>query len=185
MFFEFPGILITIGVILLLISIIIIIVAYRSDNKDVDASKLSTNYHRRDDDVIPREDDKKEETLENKPQGEVLENKPTETKEDPKKDLEKTKIFKPAELMPKEQNESLENSGERPMGLKDLLEGINKVDEKKELDKEELIDIFDKEFKTENKEKTEKIVINEEKELKEEQKELSHLPEEDEDIELL
>lgn len=43
MFFEFPGILITIGVLLLIISIIIIIIAYKSDNKDVDASKLSTH----------------------------------------------------------------------------------------------------------------------------------------------
>lgn len=45
MFFQFPGILITIGVALLLISIIIIVVAYKSEEKDVDASKLSTNIN--------------------------------------------------------------------------------------------------------------------------------------------
>lgn len=46
MFLEFPGILITIGVVLLIISIIIIIIAYRQDkkeNKPIAAENLSMN----------------------------------------------------------------------------------------------------------------------------------------------
>lgn len=38
---EFPGILITIGVCLILISVIIIIIAYKAETKVVDATKLS------------------------------------------------------------------------------------------------------------------------------------------------
>lgn len=178
MFFEFPGILITIGVFLLLISIIIIIVAYRSDVKDVDASKLSTNNHRREDDIIPKDDNIEEK--------QILENK--EEKED-KKDLEKTKIFKPAEIKLEEQTISEENNEQsRPMGIKDMLEDINKVDDKKENEKDETIDIFDEEFEAVDKEENKEDKIDETlKQEKQEEKEpeTKSAIEEDEDIELL
>ena len=170
MFFEFPGILITIGVILLLISIIIIIVAYRSDIKDVDASKLSTNNNN-------QENEDKTEQVEAKPEDKEIK---IEEKED-KKELEKTKIFKPAEIMLEEKAISEDNKEERPMGLKDLLEDINKVDEKKDniKEKEDTIDIFNEEFnetiKTEESKKDEKV----------EPEKTKPVIEEDEDIELL
>lgn len=178
MFFEFPGILITIGVFLLLISIIIIIVAYRSDVKDVDASKLSATYQHSDSDVIHKENEKTEQVIENK----------TEEVENGTKDLEKTKIFMPKEIKLDEELIASKDEEIRLMGIKDMLEDINKVDNKKELDKEESIDIFNEEFDAENKEekevKVEEPSIEEKPEVKE-QKETKIDLEEDEEIELL
>lgn len=170
MFFEFPGILITIGVALLLISIIIIIVAYRSDVKDVDASKLSTNNKNQKDDDINQPEVKTEEK----------EIKIEEPKKD-EKDLEKTKIFKPAEIMLEEKDISKDNKEERPRGLKDLLEDINKVDEKKSNEKIETIDIFNEEFDKEI--KIEDLKKEEKEETK--QPEIKSETEDNEDIELL
>lgn len=178
MFFEFPGVLITIGVFLLVISIIIIIVAYRSDVKDVDASKLSANYQHSDSDIIHKENEKIEQIIENK----------TEEVENGPKDLEKTKIFMPKEIKLDEELIASKDEEIRPMGIKDMLEDINKVDNKKELDKEESIDIFNEEFDAENKEEKEVKVEEpsiEEKPKVKEQKETKIDLEEDEEIEFL
>ena len=188
MFFEFPGILITIGVILLLISIIIIIVAYKSDAKDVDASKLSTNYVHYDSEV------RQEGYYDNGKPKIIIEDNST-TNKDQIEELGKTKIFKPAEIKLEEQKASEENNKEpRQMGIKDMLEDINKVDDKKENEKEEIMDIFNEEFeainKEENKEdKVEKTLKEEKQETKETKndtkEETKPTIEEDEDIELL
>ena len=45
MFIEFPGILITIGIVLLIISIITIIIIYKSESKVIDASVLNENSY--------------------------------------------------------------------------------------------------------------------------------------------
>ena len=157
MFLEFPGVLITIGVVLLLISIIIIIIAYRSSNKDVDASKLSTNqtsYHG---------------TVNHT--GYYDNGKPKIILESNNDDLDKTKVFK------KPQNQNIPQ--DRPTGIKDQIERITNQENKQPISKaipketpkpippveEELptIDVFEEEFNTPSKEDFEKPKIKEAK----------------------
>lgn len=158
MFLEFPGVLITIGVVLLLISIIIIIIAYRSNNKDVDASRLSTNqtsYHG----TINHNG-----YYDNGKPKIVLESNNND-------DLEKTKVFK------KPQNKNF--PPDRPTGIKDQIEKIAHQENKKSMAtpmpkaapkpilpaEEELstIDVFEEEFNTPSKEDLEKPTIKEAK----------------------
>ena len=55
-FFRFPGILITIGVVLLIVSIVIIILAIKSDKKE--DFKISEDFKKIDNDDLPSEDEK-------------------------------------------------------------------------------------------------------------------------------
>lgn len=124
MFLEFPGILITIGVILLLISIIIIIFAYKVETKVVDASKLSTN--------LPKENHFKFE--EPKEENKELDNDDN--------DAQQTKVFKPSELSLKP---------EENVGITDKIVGAEHAEEKPKDDINKLIEEIEKPKQVEEK----------------------------------
>lgn len=156
MFFEFPGVLITIGVLLLIISIIIIIIAYRSGSKDVDASKLSTNG-------LYKSTISHDGYYDNGKPKIVIEQKKQENKE-----LAKTKVFEPLKENKKE------NNSEMRKGIKDQIDKIPitekplfpKANKNTEVKEEDLpvIDAFEEEFKTSSKKELEKPEIIDAKE---------------------
>ena len=156
MFFEFPGVLITIGVLLLIISIIIIIIAYRSGSKDVDASKLSTNG-------LYKSTISHDGYYDNGKPKIVIEQKKQENKE-----LAKTKVFEPLKENKKE------NNSEMRKGIKDQIDKIPitekplfpKANKNTEVKEEDLpvIDAFEEEFKTSSKKELEKPKIIDAKE---------------------
>lgn len=148
MFLVFPGILITIGVSLLLISIIIVIVAYKTADKPAKSSLSDGHYEA---------SVKTDGYYDNGKPKIILE---ATNKEEPKEDLEKTKPFK----FPVHKNAPITEMNN------DVIKRINKMDEefgkditkKDELIKipdippvkqEEQIDILDAEFTTEEKTK--------------------------------
>ena len=190
MFFEFPGVLITIGALLLIISIIIIIIAYRSGSKDVDASKLSTNG-------LYKSTISHDGYYDNGKPKIVIEQKKQENKE-----LAKTKVFEPLKENKKE------NNSEMRKGIKDQIDKIPitekplfpKANKNTEVKEEDLpvIDAFEEEFKTSSKKELEKPKIIDAKEedfinprtvqTKKEVKTVIKDPvylEDDEDVELL
>lgn len=189
MFFEFPGVLITIGALLLIISIIIIIIAYRSGSKDVDASKLSTNG-------LYKSTISHDGYYDNGKPKIVIEQKEQENKE-----LAKTKVFEPLKENKKE------NNSEMRKGIKDQIDKIPitekplfpKANKNTEVKEEDLpvIDAFEEEFKTSSKKELEKPKIIDAKEdfinprtvqTKKEVKTVIKDPvylEDDEDVELL
>lgn len=156
MFFEFPGVLITIGALLLIISIIIIIIAYRSGSKDVDASKLSTNG-------LYKSTISHDGYYDNGKPKIVIEQKKQENKE-----LSKTKVFEPLKENKKE------NNSEMRKGIKDQIDKIPitekplfpKANKNTEVKEEDLpvIDAFEEEFKTSSKKELEKPKIIDAKE---------------------
>ena len=156
MFFEFPGVLITIGALLLIISIIIIIIAYRSGSKDVDASKLSTNG-------LYKSTISHDGYYDNGKPKIVIEQKEQENKE-----LAKTKVFEPLKENKKE------NNSEMRKGIKDQIDKIPitekplfpKANKNTEVKEEDLpvIDAFEEEFKTSSKKELEKPKIIDAKE---------------------
>ena len=195
MFLEFPGVLITIGVILLLISIIIIIIAYKSSTKEVDASMLSTNKVHYNSTVNHQGYDDN-----GKPKIVIKMNNENDN-------LDKTKVFTP-----------INNKEEKPnninkMGIKDQIEKINgKETEEKphttipkatinkpSIEKTEpTIDVIEEEFTSPSKKDLEKpkikiakpdeIASPRQEAIKTEEKTVIKKPvyvEEDEDIELL
>ena len=156
MFFEFPGVLITIGALLLIISIIIIIIAYRSGSKDVDASKLSTNG-------LYKSTISHDGYYDNGKPKIVIEQMKQENKE-----LAKTKVFEPLKENKKE------NNSEMRKGIKDQIDKIPitekplfpKANKNTEVKEEDLpvIDAFEEEFKTSSKKELEKPKIIDAKE---------------------
>ena len=140
MFLEFPGVLITVGVALLLISIIIIIIAYKSNSKEVDASKLSVNQVHYDSNVYQDGYDNR-----GKPKMTIESNAVSNS-------LDKTKVFKTINKDVAMNNNNFGN--QRPIGIKDQLE---RYETKKSNDnvknqnvagkiKEPVVDVFEEEF---------------------------------------
>lgn len=148
MFLVFPGVLITIGVCLLLISIIIVIVAYKTADKPAKSSLSDVHYEA---------NVKTDGYYDNGKPKIILE---ATSKEEPKEDLETTKPF----TFPVHKNAPITEMNN------DVMQRINKMDEefgkditkKDELIKipdippvkqEEQIDILDAEFTAEEKQK--------------------------------
>ena len=144
MFIEFPGILITIGMILLIISIVIIIIIYKSESKVIDASLLKeseNDYQNQinneiyNNDVVPTEPQ-----IEEAPKEEPQEVAVTQTLQNELNNLVNeamvTNFNVPKESLQENQKEE--------------------VQEVKQVEEEPVINAFDEEFKDETNKQEEK-----------------------------